>query len=107
MFPHRIVYLSSIVGRAAASPQPLISLHFRGRRDYSGLTSLRSVHFRKGQGGGLAARVPAPYGAPLRRFMAARGALPPENGGGQKGGVYEDGLSSVRWQVQVHGHVYG
>ena len=69
--------------------------------------TLRSFPLPQGPGAGRAARAPAPYGAPLRRFMAARGALPPEKGGGQKGDVYEDGLSSVRWQVRLHGHVYG
>ncbi len=89
-------------GYAAA----VLFMHFRGRRDYSGLMSFAHLRFRKGQGRALA-HAPSPYGSPLRRLTAASGGLAPRKWGGRKGGLHEDGLSSVWWQVCFHGHVYG
>jgi hypothetical protein len=67
---------------------------------------LRSCTLPQGPGAGFG---PCAFSVwrTLASLFARPGGLAPRKWGGQKGGLHEDGLSSVRWQVCFHGHVYG
>ncbi len=60
---------------------------------------LRSCTLPQGPGAGFRPVRLLRMAHPCVAYRPLQGALPPENGGGQKGGLYEDGLSSVRLQV--------